>query len=263
MSRTKAEVRAFLDSLVGHTCVDKSDPRYNGQCVCLIKNLMEFLGVPEPYKGRGNAKDAGNAYIAQGIGVSGRGWLTIVVNKDMGLIDGVRYGHIWIDLLNETNYESNGARALVTTKGTRPISQGQQFVNFDKWIGEKDMSKITKEQEMVLSQGIVGYNPGAGYDYRFTGKETDQTTMDAFTAFWGGQAPIITSDVEKSVADGITGIKNVIGKDYNSQFVGQKIVTHYPAMVDFWISQKPVAPEPSEQYVPYQLPALFTKKEKK
>ena len=128
--RTKAEVRAYLNSKVGHTCVDKSDARLNGQCVCLIKNLMEFLGVPNPYGARGNAKDAGDTYIAQGIGTPGRGWLTICVNRSMG----GGYGHIWADLLDEGNYESNGAIALVTTKNTRPVAQAQQFINFDKWV---------------------------------------------------------------------------------------------------------------------------------
>ena len=130
MAKTRQEIRNFLDSKVGHTCIDKSDAGLNGQCVCLIKSLMEFIGVGSPYAARGNAKDAGDTYIRQGIGVSGKGWLTIVVNRSMG----GGYGHIWIDLINETNYESNGARALVTTKGTRPISQGQQFINFDKWV---------------------------------------------------------------------------------------------------------------------------------
>lgn len=142
MARTKAEIRAFLDSKVGHTCVDKSDARLNGQCVCLIKNLMEFLGVPNPYGARGNAKDAGDAYIAQGIGTAGRGWLTVCINRSMG----GGYGHIWCDLLNEANYESNGVIPLVTTKNTRPVQQAQQFVNFDKWIIEEEEVKPTRQQ---------------------------------------------------------------------------------------------------------------------
>jgi hypothetical protein len=133
MSRTKQEVRVFLDSLVGQS-VNAQSGVYKGQCVSLIKALMEFLGVPDPYRGRGNAKDAGDTYIREGIGTNGKGWLTICVNRDMGVIGGVNYGHIWIDLIGETNYEQNGAQALRTTKGTRPISQAQQFVNFDKWI---------------------------------------------------------------------------------------------------------------------------------
>lgn len=134
MARTKAEIRAFLDSKVGTIVPHPGFPGLNGQCVTLTKALMEFLGVPNPYAARGDAINAGDNYIAQGIGTPGKGWLTIVVNRDMGYIGGVHYGHIWVDLAGEANYESNGNRALYTTKNTRPISQGQQFVNFDKWV---------------------------------------------------------------------------------------------------------------------------------
>jgi len=133
MARTKQEVRDFLNSQVGQSVNSKSGV-YKGQCVSLIKALMEFVGVPDPYKARGNAKDAGDNYIKEGIGTAGKGWLTICVNKDMGIIKGVKYGHIWIDLIGEANFEQNGAMALRTTTGTRPIQQAQQFVNFDKWI---------------------------------------------------------------------------------------------------------------------------------
>lgn len=134
MAKTKAEIRAFLDSKVGTIVPHPGYPDLNGQCVTLTKALMEFLGVPNPYAARGNAIDAGDTYIRQGLGTSGKGWLTIVVNRDMGYIGGVHYGHIWIDLQGEANYESNGARALYTTKNTRPITQGQQFINFDQWV---------------------------------------------------------------------------------------------------------------------------------
>ena len=132
MARTKQEVRNFLQSQVGRIVSDKSNGRLNGQCVALIKALMEFLGVDNPYAARGNAKDVGDTYIRQGIGTAGRGWLTICVNRNMG----GGYGHVWVDLLNEANYEQNGAQALRTTKNTRPVQQAQQFVNFDKWIRE-------------------------------------------------------------------------------------------------------------------------------
>ncbi len=139
MARTKAEVRAFLNSKVNTVVPHPGNYDLRGQCVTLIKALMEFLGVPNPYAARGDAKDAGDAYIRQGLGKPGTGWLTIVVNKDMGYINGVRYGHIWINLAGESNYESNGNRALVTTKNTRPFNQGQQFINFDQWIQEDEV----------------------------------------------------------------------------------------------------------------------------
>lgn len=95
---------------------------------------MNFLGVPNPYAARGNAKDAANTYVSQGIATNSDGWLRVCVNKNMGLIGGVYYGHIWIDLQGESNYEQNGRTALRVTKNTRPITQAQQIVNLDKWI---------------------------------------------------------------------------------------------------------------------------------
>jgi len=190
MARTKAEVRAFLDSQVGKIVPHPGYPKLNGQCVTLTKALMEFLGVPEPYKARGDAINAGDTYLREGLGTSGKGWLTIVVNRDMGYIDGVHYGHIWIDLQGEANYESNGAKALYTTKNTRPISQGQQFINFDKWIKESAMAKITKEQEQELSIGVTGSRPGSNYNYRFTGLEATDANLNAFVQFWSSQSQV-------------------------------------------------------------------------
>ena len=160
MSKTKAQVRSFLDSQVGTSPVDKSDSSLNGQCVALIKRLMEFLGVSNPYGARGNAKNAGDAYIAQGIGTAGRGWLTICVNRSYG--NGT--GHIWVDLSNETNYEANGAKHLIVTKGTRSITEAQQFVNFDKWIGGGTMAdKSNLATARQLAYAILGRD---GHDGR-------------------------------------------------------------------------------------------------
>ena len=138
MARTKQEVRDFLNSQVGQKVNPKAGI-YNGQCVSLIKALLEFLGVPNPYAARGDAINCGDTLLRQGIANNGKGWLTIVVNRDMGYIDGVHYGHIWIDVSGEANFEQNGARALYTTKNTRPIQQGQQFVNLDKYISGDNM----------------------------------------------------------------------------------------------------------------------------
>lgn len=133
MARTKQEVRDFLASLNGES-VNAAAGIYRGQCVSLIKALFEFLGVPDPYKARGDAKDAGTNYVKQGIAKDGQGWLTVCVNPYMGVIGGKAYGHIWLDLIGEQNYEQNGAKALRTTIGTRPISQARQFVNLDQWV---------------------------------------------------------------------------------------------------------------------------------
>ena len=142
MARTKKQVETFLNSLVG----DKVNAKcgvYNGQCVSLIKALLEYLGVPDPYAARGHAKDCGDTLVRQNIGETGNGWLTVVVNKSMGNIGGVTYGHIWLDI-GSANYEQNGAVALHTTKNTRPLSQGQQFVSLDKWINKEEIVKPTK-----------------------------------------------------------------------------------------------------------------------
>lgn len=149
MSRTRAEVRAFLDSQVGK--IPQHPAPYqslSGQCVTGVKVLLDFLGVPAPYSARGNAIDVGDTLLRQGIAREGKGWLTIVINRSMGRIfeNGIwnNYGHIWTDLSGEANYESNGARALYMTKNTRPITQGQQFINLDNYIVEEG------EQEVII-----------------------------------------------------------------------------------------------------------------
>src|SRR5690606_20433846 len=129
----------------------------------LIKALLEFLGVPNPYGARGNAKDAGDTLLREGIAKNGNGWLMICVNRSMGNIGGVTYGHIWIDLSGEANYEQNGNRALHTTKNTRPIQQAQQIINLDKYIKadppkEAPVSKTDLNIARILSHGILGRN---------------------------------------------------------------------------------------------------------
>jgi len=171
MARTKQEVRDFLNSQVGQKVNSKAGI-YNGQCVSLIKALLEFLGVPNPYGARGNAKDVGDTLLREGIAANGQGWLMLCVNRSMGLIDGVRYGHIWIDLQGEANFEQNGARALYTTKNTRPIQQAQQFVNLDKYI-TADAPRKSNDQlanEVLAGQWGNGDDRrnrlrAAGYDY--------------------------------------------------------------------------------------------------
>ena len=174
MARTKQEIRNWLDSQVGQK-VNAKAGIYNGQCVSLIKALMEYLGVPEPYKARGNAKDVGDTLLREGIAGNGDGWLRVVVNRGMGVIGGVTYGHIWIDLANEANYEQNGAKALHTTKNTRPYSQRQQVVNLDKYI-KADPAPAKKSNEAIANEVIAGlWGNGddrrnrltkAGYDYK-------------------------------------------------------------------------------------------------
>lgn len=232
MARTKAEVRAFLDSLVGKIAPHPGYPSLNGQCVTLTKALMEFLGVPNPYAARGNAIDAGDTYIAQGLGTPGKGWLTIVVNRDMGYIDGVHYGHIWIDLQGEANYEANGARALYTTKNTRPISQGQQFVNFDKWVSDGgDDMKVTAENLRYLYMGIYGQDPNVpvdpndpeiGKDYAITTERLlDYANKNAF-AYWQYK-PKADKTIADLTSENIALTKRVADLEAGGEYIETKV----------------------------------------
>lgn len=130
MSRTQQEIRNYLDGTVGTKIVCPNNRGLDGQCVTLIKGLLAFLGCPTAYQARGNATDVATNYVREGIAKNGKGWLQVCVNHNYagGL------GHVWIDLSGETNYESNGARALHVTKGTRNINQAQQIVNLDQWV---------------------------------------------------------------------------------------------------------------------------------
>lgn len=153
MARTKQEVRNWLNAQVGKQ-VNASAGIYNGQCVSLVKALLEYLGAPNPYKARGHAKDYADTLLREGIAKNSDGWLRVVVNRNMGKIGGVTYGHIWIDLANEANYEQNGAIALRTTKNTRPYSQRQQVVNLDMYI-EGD-TPVEKSNETIAREVLVG-----------------------------------------------------------------------------------------------------------
>lgn len=137
MSRSKAEVIKFLNGLVGHQAKDQSDHDLDGQCVALIKSTLKFLGVADPYMARGNAKDYGNALLSAGIAKKGRGVLTVCIDPTMGVVNGITYGHIWLDVKDYANFEQNGAVSLRVTKNTRPASQAKQLINLDKYIGEE------------------------------------------------------------------------------------------------------------------------------
>lgn len=141
--RTKQEVIDFLESLVGTEVKCKNNPGLDGQCVTLIKVLMEFLGVPDPYKARGHAKDCITAYLNEGIADKGTGFLSVFSNKNMG--DG--FGHIWCNAGegNGTYYESNGAKTLTVTKGK--TYSYDNVCNFDKYITMQET--VTKEEWQI------------------------------------------------------------------------------------------------------------------
>ena len=125
MAKTKSQIIAWLDAQVGKS-IDAASAPYTGQCVSLCKALFNFLGVPNAYAARGNAREAGDNYLKAGIcDNNSAGWLRICVNRTMA----APYGHIWVDISNLANYEQNGARALYVTKNTRPISQAHQIIS--------------------------------------------------------------------------------------------------------------------------------------
>lgn len=178
--RSKKDVERFLNSLVG----DKVNAKcgiYNGQCVSLPKALYEYLGIPNPYAGRGNAKDVGDTLLAQNIAEKGSGTLNVCINRDMGRIGGEVYGHIWLSLKGVANYEQNGAVALHTTKNTRPISQAQQIVNLDKWLEE--------EEEMLsahMADIIVRFYRGTSATKTHNEKYVGKVTADHFAKLIAG-----------------------------------------------------------------------------
>lgn len=115
---------------------------------------------------------------------------------------------------------------------------GQSVQPYDDRIqwnvtGQGGDMPITKEMEMSEAYKATGSYPGTNYNYQFVGT----TDYNGMLSFWQGQMTLIAAADEKRVAEGATGIPNVIGKDYNSQFVGKPTVSHYSKMTDFWNKQ--------------------------
>lgn len=130
--KTLAEVENYLNSIVGLKLECPNNRSLDGQCVTEIKCLMQFLGCPDPWKARGNARDVGDNYLRDGICENRQGQLNVCVNRDYA----GGYGHVWIDLSGVGNWESNGAKALTVTKNTRPITEAQQIITLDKWLSQ-------------------------------------------------------------------------------------------------------------------------------
>jgi len=127
-----------------------------------------------------------------------------------------------------------------------------------EYAKNKGDDMITKEQYVQAAQA-AGFVWGKDFNY------DPNKPLDEFVQMLWNYAPVITREMESALADKITGIKSVIGKDYNSPFVGNKVTDFsngYAQMVDFWVSQRPQDKPSPEQYEPFVLPQLFTKKEK-
>ena len=156
--RTKQEVINFLESKVGTKVVCVGNPSLDGQCVSLIKSLMEFLGVPDPYKARGHAKTVISAYLSEGIAKPGLGFISVFSNKNMGS----GYGHIWCNAGDGdgTFYESNGVKPLTVTKGK--TYSYDNVCNFDSYIKDDyrgydlsntDSMKICVDDHIRVTEG--------------------------------------------------------------------------------------------------------------
>ena len=172
--RTKQEVINFLESKLGTKVPCKGNNSLDGQCVTLIKALMEFLGMPDPYKARGHANTCVQAYLNEGIADKGIGFLSVFSNKNMG----GGYGHVWCNAGegNGVYYESNGAKSLICTKGK--TYKYDNVCNFDRYIkdnpvedtkpstdGKDDMQTLefldcanfeTAERKLIEHLGISG-----------------------------------------------------------------------------------------------------------
>lgn len=135
---------------------------------------------------------------------------------------------------NYVGYDSNWGHNLTVHTVNHNDSYNQYILGILRFKGNNgDDMPITKEMEMSEAYKATGSYPGAAYNYQFVGT----TNYNGMLTFWQSQMPLITAEMEKIVADGITGITGVVGKDYNSQFIGKPVVSTYPAMVTFWNSQ--------------------------
>ncbi len=138
--RTKKQVVDFLESKVGGGVKCKGNPALDNECVTLIKSLMEFLGVPNPYRARGHGKDCISKYLNEGIADKDTGFISVFSNRNMG--NG--YGHIWLNAGEGkgTYYESNGVKPKLVTKGK--TYSYDMVCNFDKYIGEDSGDELTE-----------------------------------------------------------------------------------------------------------------------
>lgn len=141
--KTKQQVIDWLESKVGTTVTCKGDSSLDGQCVTLIKALMEFIGVPDPYKARGHAKNCINAYLSEGIADKGTGFLSVFSNKNMG----GGYGHIWCLPTDVTEVLTPSGFVKLTE-----LKKGDEVFGYDNGeiIKDKVLSIVKPRQEKVI-----------------------------------------------------------------------------------------------------------------
>lgn len=122
--------------------------------------------------------------------------------------------------------DGDGVQWVYLHLGRQDVAQGQTLQ------GDQNMNQVSKDAFNQLAEA-AGFQ--FGKDFNYDGNKF--ISADALAQLIYGQAPRITAEDEKRVAEGATGIKNVIGKDYNSQFLGKLRVNYAQAMEDFWNAQ--------------------------
>lgn len=243
-----------------------NDGDLTGQCVTLDKWFFAEMcdGFPSPFAGRGDARYVGINLVSQGLAVAvpaGQQRRGDLVTYEYG-----QYGHTGILLsgnrLFQENAQAPGATKKTLSDGTVVYSStivtlypslggvAPKFYRLKNYV-EGEMANFTQEQEKVAALLATGSIPGDNYNYPFTVEEINLDNLNTFLQTWQSRQTMITKDMENAVADGISGIKGYIGWDgYNSQFLGKSVVGSYPAMVQYWIAQKPAAPAPGGVYKP-------------
>ena len=111
------------------------------------------------------------------------------------------------------------------------VSVYGDYDNQAEWIiKDKGEDMITKEQYL---EGADAVGTVYGKDFNYD----PNRNVDELLQFLNGQAPTITREMEHALAGKLTGIKSVIGQNYNSPYVGKKVAIAYPQMVEFWLEQ--------------------------
>ena len=208
--RTKQEIIDFLESKVGTKVKCIGNPSLDGQCVTLIKSLMEFLGVPEPYKARGNAKDCIAKYLSEGIAKPGLGFMSVFSNKVMA--SGV--GHIWCNAGegDGTYYESNGAKPLIVTKGK--TYSYDNVCNFDSYLQGGSMANMYGNPALDLSNAesmkicVDVYNDVMHHGVYVTADKANESMTAAYDrGLAEGKASVVAGnsiDLNKYTENGLT-----------------------------------------------------------
>lgn len=231
-----------------------SDGDLTGQCVSLDKWFFAEMcdGFPNPFAARGHARYLGDNLVAQGLATrvpAGQQKEGDVVCYIYGT-----YGHTGILLSGNRLFQQNantaGAKKRVLSDGT--VVYSSTVVPLYSSLGgvpptfyrlkhykEGSMANFTHAQEKVAAMMATGSQPGSNYNYEFSDDEINSDNLDKFLQTWLARSSTITKEMENAIADGITGVKGVIGwSGYNSPYVGKQVVSSLYACVLSWIKYK-------------------------